>query len=84
MAPFAIKLVNYSSHSESLKYVSTIFYVLKIDNSLLLKENVVDFGILPNVQILTVRRIIDQFGHKSSVKCGLKTFIRFIPPDGLF
>ena len=41
---------------------------LKFNKSLSSKENVDDFAILPNVQRLTVPRIIDQFGHKSCQK----------------
>ena len=39
-----------------------------MDKSLLSKENVVDFGNLPNVQILTVPRKIDHFGRKRCQK----------------
>ena len=41
---------------------------LEIDKSLLSKENVCDFAILPNVQRLTVPRLIDQFGRKRCQK----------------
>ena len=41
---------------------------LKIDKLLSSKENVVDFGILPIIQRLTVPRIIDQFGPKMCQK----------------
>ena len=44
------------------------FVCLKIDKSLLSKQNVVDFGILMNIQRLTVPRIIDQFGRKRCQK----------------
>ena len=41
---------------------------LKTVKSLFSKENVVDFGNLPNAQRLTVLRIIDQFGRKRCQK----------------
>ena len=41
---------------------------LEIDKSLLSKENVLDFGIFPNVLSLTVPRLIDQFGRKMCQK----------------
>ena len=41
---------------------------LEIDKSLLSKENVVDFGILPNVYRLTASRIVDQFERKRCPK----------------
>ena len=41
---------------------------LKINKSQSSKEKVGDFAILPNVQRLTVPRIIDQFGHKRCQK----------------
>ena len=41
---------------------------LEIDNQLSLKENVVDFGILPNVKRLIEPRMIDQFGRKRCQK----------------
>ena len=41
---------------------------LEIDKSLLSKEKVLDLGILPNVQSLTVPRLIDQFGRKMCQK----------------
>ena len=37
---------------------------MNIEKSLLSKENVVDFGILPNIQRLTVPKIRVQFGRK--------------------
>ena len=45
-----------------MKYVEVC---LKIGKSLSSKGNVVDFGILPNVQRLAVPRLVDQFGRKS-------------------
>ena len=41
---------------------------LKINKSLSSKENVVDFGIFPNIWKLTVSLIIDQFGRKRCQK----------------
>ena len=41
---------------------------LEIDKSLLLKGNILDFGILTNVQSLTVPWLIDQFGRKMCQK----------------
>ena len=41
---------------------------LEIDKSLLPKENVLDFRILPNVKSLTVPHLTDQFGRKMCQK----------------
>ena len=69
LAAFTLKSVNYLRHSVSLKLC------LKFDKSLLSKENVVDFGILPNIWRLTVPQMIVQFGRRS-VKMWTKTFFK--------
>ena len=46
----------------------SLWNCLQIYKSLSSKENVVDFAILPNAQILTVPGIVDQFGHKRGQK----------------
>ena len=97
LAHFAPKLVNYSRHNDSLKYVWKL-------------TNVVDFRNLPNALRLTVPRMINQFGRKrcqkkrkvvgykllqeffqkyfvvhqrSGVKNSFSTYV-YYAPDGLF
>ena len=50
----------------------------KIDKWLLSKQNVVDFGILTNVQRLTVPRIIDQCCQKKRKNVDYKLMQEFI------
>ena len=49
-----------------------------MDNLLSSRENVVDFGILPNAQRLTVTRIFDQFWRKGCQKKGKHVYYKLL------